>query len=59
MKKEKSIYQRIRKPLPLKKGGAHSTKKGERGYDRARDKKQPAKNWSNEIKGLRQNCSWP
>lgn len=39
MKNIKDKKIKIRIPLPLKKGGAHSKKKGSRGYDRKRDKK--------------------
>jgi len=41
-KKEKSVFESIRKPLPQK-GGPMTSKKGKKGYDRKQEKIQNMK----------------
>jgi hypothetical protein len=39
MKKQKPLHKSLRKPLPQKTGGFHSTPKGKKGYNRKNSKK--------------------
>lgn len=46
-KKEKSVFESIRKPLPQA-GGPMTSKKGKRGYDRTKEKIQIKKEIKND-----------